>query len=57
VVLTGCDWGIEWEVRYWCVRGIGKQFTAGECIVGNCMLSGADWMLLGDLNGKGDIGG
>jgi len=29
------------------VRGIGKQFTVGECIVGSCMVSGADWMLLG----------
>jgi len=27
---------------------IWKQLTAGECIVGSCMVSGADWMLLGD---------
>jgi len=45
-VLTGCYWGIEWEGRYWGERGIGKQLTAGECIVGSCMVSGADWMLL-----------
>jgi len=38
------------------VRGIGEYLTAGDCIVGSCMVSGADWMLLG-LNGKGDIGG
>ena len=31
------------------VRGIGKQLTAGEFIVGSCMLSGADWMFLGNL--------
>jgi len=30
------------------VRGIGKLLTVGECIVGSCMASGADWMLLGD---------
>jgi len=30
------------------VRGIGKQLTVGECIVGSCMVSGADSMLLGD---------
>jgi len=29
------------------VRGIWKPLTVGECIVGNCMVSGADWMLLG----------
>jgi len=29
------------------VRGIGKQLNAGECIVGNYMVSGADWMLGG----------
>ena len=39
------------------MRGIGKLLTAGECIVGSCMLSAADWMLLGGLNGKRDIGG
>jgi len=48
MVLTGCYWGIEWEGRYRWVRGIVKLFIAGECIVGNCMASGADWMLLGD---------
>jgi len=47
VVLTGCYWGIEWEGRYWLVRGIGKLLTVGECIVGSCMVSVADWMLLG----------
>jgi len=47
VVLTGCYWGIEWEGRYWGERGIGKQLTAAECIVGSCMVSGADWMILG----------
>jgi len=47
VVLTGCYWGIEWEGSYWWVRGIGKELTAGGCIVGSCMVSGADWMLLG----------
>jgi len=30
------------------VRGIGKLLTVGVCIVGSCMVSGADWMLLGD---------
>ena len=30
------------------MRGIGKQLTVGECIVGSCMVSGADGMLLGD---------
>ena len=34
--------------RYWWVRGIGKPLTAGECIVGSCIVSAADWMLLGD---------
>jgi len=29
------------------VRGIGKYLTAGDCIVGSSMVSGADWMLLG----------
>jgi len=47
VVLTGCYWGIEWEGRYWWVRGIGKLLTVGECIVGRCMVSGVEWMLLG----------
>ena len=30
------------------VRVIGKLLNVGECIVGSCMVSGADWMLLGD---------
>jgi len=30
------------------VRGIGKELTVGECIVGSCMVSDFDWMLLGD---------
>jgi len=30
------------------VRGIGKQLLEGKCIVGRCVVSGADWMLLGD---------
>jgi len=30
------------------MRGIGKLLTVGECIVGSCMVSGVDWMLLGD---------
>jgi len=34
------------------VRGIGKQVTDGVCIVGSCMVSCADWMLLGDLKGR-----
>ena len=33
--------------RYLWLRGIGKRLTAGECIVGSCMVSAADWMLLG----------
>ena len=39
------------------MRGIEKQLTVGECIVGSCMVSGAEWMLLKGLNGKGNIGG
>jgi len=35
-------------IRYWWMRGIGKLLTAVECIVGSCMVSGADLMLLGD---------
>ena len=31
--------------------GIRKQFAAGECIVGSCMVSAADWMFLGDWMG------
>jgi len=27
--------GIEWEGRYWLVKGIGKQLTVGDCIVGS----------------------
>ena len=34
------------------MRGIGKRLTVGECIVGSCMVSGADSMLLGDLMGR-----
>jgi len=34
------------------VRGIGKLLNAGECIVGSCMVSGADWYFTGGLNGK-----
>jgi len=34
------------------VRGIRKQLTVRESIVGSCMVSGADWMLLGDLMGR-----
>jgi len=30
------------------VRGIGKLLTAEVCIVGSCMVSGVDWILLGD---------
>ena len=30
------------------MRGFGKQLAVGECIVGSCMLSDADRMLLGD---------
>ena len=30
---------------------IGKQLAAGECILGSCMLSAADFMLLGDWMG------
>jgi len=30
------------------MRGIGKQLTVGEIIVGSCMLSGSDWKLLGN---------
>ena len=48
MVLTGCYWGIEFEGRYWWVRGIGKLLTAEVCIVGSCMVNGADWMLMGD---------
>jgi len=29
------------------VRGIVKQLNVGECIVGSCMVSGADWLLRG----------
>ena len=29
------------------MRGIGKQLTIGECIVGSYMLCSADWMLQG----------
>jgi len=47
VGLTGCYWGIAWEGKYWWVRGNVEQLTAGECIVGSCMVSGADWMLVG----------
>jgi len=25
-----------------------ETVTVGECIVGSCMLSGAEWMVLGD---------
>jgi len=50
-VLTGCYWTIGREFRNWCVTGIGKLLTARECIVWTCMVSGADWMLLGDLTG------
>jgi len=42
------EWGIEWEGRYWWVRGNWKKLTLGECIVGSCMVSGSDWRLLGD---------
>jgi len=45
---TGCYWGIEGEGRYWWVRGIGKLLIVGECIVGSCMVSDADWRLLGN---------
>ena len=31
--------------------GIGKQLAAGECIVGSCMVSAAECMLLGDWMG------
>jgi len=34
--------------RYWWVRGIGKPLIEGKCIVGSCVVSGVDWMLLGD---------
>ena len=47
MVLTGCYKGIESEVRYWWVRGNGELLNAEGCILGNCMVSGADWMLLG----------
>jgi len=47
-VKTGGYWGIEWEGRYGWVRRIGKELTVGECIMGSCMVSDADWMLLGD---------
>jgi len=47
-VLTGGYWGIELEGRNWWVRRIGKPLTVGECIVCSCMVSGADWKLLGD---------
>ena len=49
-MVSGADWmllGFEWEGRYWWMRGIGKQLTAGECIVGSSMVSGADWLVLG----------
>ena len=52
MVLTACYWGIEWVVKYWCVTGIGKLLTAGECILGSCMVRGADPMLLGDCMGR-----
>jgi len=48
VVLNGVYWVIEWEGRYWWVRGLGKHLTVGECIVGSFKMSDADWMLLGD---------
>jgi len=34
------------------MRGIAKQLTVGECIVGSCMVNGADWMLLGNSMGR-----
>ena len=39
------------------MRGIGKELTGGVCILGSCMVSGADLNVTGGLNGKGDIGG
>ena len=45
--MIGCYWRIELEWRYWWLRGILKLLNVGECIVGSCMLSGADWMLRG----------
>ena len=30
------------------MRGIGKKLNVGECILRNCMVSGADRILLGD---------
>ena len=53
--LGGADWmllWIEWEERYFWVRGIGIMMTAGECIVGSCMVNGAEWRLLGNLMGR-----
>jgi len=47
-MLTGGYWGIKVEGIYWWVRGIGKQLAVGVCILGSCMVSGADWILLGD---------
>jgi len=52
VALTGGYWVNECEWIYWWVTGIGKLLTVGERIVGTFMVSGDDWMLLGDLMGR-----
>ena len=52
MVLTGSYWGIEREMRNCCVRRIGKLLTEGMCVVLSCMVSGADWRLLGNLMGS-----
>jgi len=34
------------------VKGIGKLLTVGQCIVGSCMVSGAELILLWDSMGR-----
>jgi len=51
-VLTRSYWVIECEGRNWWERKTGKLLTEGMCVVLSCMVSGADWRLLGNLMGS-----